>query len=115
MRARLIVNGILTLLLTALGVRVLTLDTVTLPLHAAPGAGTTFAGASRLLLAVALFALAGFAAAVARSWLRGDLPAPPPGHVFRPDALYRGRVLARHGWLVLVAATALAGAFALAS
>jgi hypothetical protein len=41
-----------------------------------------------------LLGVAAFAGAIARAWLRGDIPLPPPGTI-RPDAVYRGRIMRR--------------------
>jgi len=108
-----VANIVLALLLTAAAVYLLAAGTLFLPARWHPQTGTLFTGSSLYLLAAGLLALAAFAAAVARAWLRGDLPPPPQGSL-RPPPDYKGLILVRYGYLVAAALACLIAAWLLA-
>lgn len=77
-----------------------------------------FTGWGRYLLAVSLLLMAAFAGAVARGWIRGNIPKPPASS-FRFDPTYvhpayKGRLLVQYWYIVLPALMCLVLAFVLA-
>jgi hypothetical protein len=113
MNARILVNLLLAVASLLAAGYVLVHDPVYVPTRAGSGSGLLFAGPARLLLLAGLLGLAAFAGAVARAWMRGNIPLPPPGAI-RPDAVYRGRIMARFWYLLLTAILCLASALLLA-
>lgn len=111
---RIVTNLVLAALLLGAGVYLLSTGSLFLRDRWNSEVGTLFSGASLYLLASALISLAAFSAAVARGWLRGDIAMPEPRRV-RPPPDYKGRLIARYWYFVVLAGTCLAAAFLLAA
>jgi len=111
--ARVVINVVLMVALTAAGIYLLTQDTVLLRSRWHPAQGLVFSGWSLYCLAGALFALAGFSGAVARAWCRGDIPQPSAGTV-RPHPAYNGGLIVRFWYFIVFALAALTLGFMLA-
>lgn len=77
-----------------------------------PAVGTLFAGWSLRFLAGTLFGLAAFAGAIAFGWLRGTFRQ-PAGRTWVHPA-YKGQLLLRYWYLIVLALGCLGVAFALA-
>jgi len=107
-------NVILAALLLAAGVYLLSSGSLFLRDRWNPHVGTFFSGVSLYLLAVAPISLAAFTAAVARGWLRGDIAMPEPDRV-RPQPDYKGRLIARYWYFIVLAVASLVAAFLLAA
>lgn len=107
---RIFMNGVSSLVLGGIGVYLLTLDSYFLKDKGDPGWGRLFSGWSLISLAVTLFALSVFSAAVAVSWAKGGTPLPPPGTI-RPDPSYKGMIILKFWYLLVIAFGALILAF----
>lgn len=113
-RTRILTNAVLAIALLGGAAYLLLSGSLLLRDRWNPQTGTLFSGVSLYLLAGALISLAGFAAAVARGWLRGDVAMPDP-HRLRPHPDCKGRLIARYWYLLAVALACLIGAFVLAA
>lgn len=113
MYARIVVNVVLAAALTAAGIYLITQDAFFMRNRWHPREGLVFSGWSLYCLAAALFALAGFAGAVAYAWRRGDMPQPPAESV-RPHPSYKGAIVRRFWYLTVFALASLTLAFVLA-
>lgn len=78
-----------------------------------PQAGSFFSGLSLYLLALGLFFLGSFGAAVALAWIKGTLRM-PESRIHGPHPTYQGEVILRFWYLVLPALGLVLLAFALA-
>jgi hypothetical protein len=94
MNPRIMINIVLSVASVLVAAGLLLHGFLFIPSLSAPGRGILFEGAALDLLALGLLGVAAFAGAIARAWLRGDIPLPPPGTI-RPDAVYRGRIMRR--------------------
>ena len=113
MNARIVINVVLALTLTAAGTYLLTQDAFFLRSRWHPREGLVFSGWSLYCLAGALFALAGFAGTVDCAWRRGDL-SQPPAETVRPHPSYKGAIILRSWYCVVFALAALTLGFLLA-
>jgi membrane protein implicated in regulation of membrane protease activity len=111
---RIVTNVILAALLLGAGLYLLWSGSLFLRDRWNPQVGTLFSGVSLYLLAVAPISLAAFSAAVARGWLRADSDMPEPDRI-RPSADYKGRLIARYWYFVVLAVACLVAAFLLAA
>ncbi len=110
---RIVLNGALALFCFSGGAYLLELGSFFLRDRWHPEAGTYFSGASLYLLALSLFFLGAFAAAVMRGWVRGTIPMPDPGTI-RPHPAYKGQIILHYWYFIIPALILVLSAFMLA-
>jgi hypothetical protein len=111
---RVVLNGVLAFLCFSGGAYLLQRGSIFWPDRWHPQTGIFFAGPPLYLLALGLFFLGAFVAAVTLDWIRGTLPMPDSAKA-RTHPVYKGQIIVRYWYLVAPALILVLSAFVLAT